>query len=88
MSSRHPCFCHRPAVCASTPAQARTNTATHTTPHLSLPTPHSHRSSGPARQVLNSLSGALPGAQYMSLQQHLMAKGLLRELEVPAEFEE
>jgi hypothetical protein len=38
--------------------------------------------------VLASLSGVLPGQQYMSLQQHLMAKGLLRELEVPAEFEE
>jgi hypothetical protein len=37
--------------------------------------------------VLSSLSGALLGQQYMSLQQHLMAKGLLMELEVPAESE-
>lgn len=42
---------------------------------------------GSARQVLSSLSDALPWQSYMSLQKHLMAKGLIRELEVPAEFE-
>lgn len=42
---------------------------------------------GSARQVLSSLSGALPWQPYISLQKQLMAKGLIRELEVPAEFE-
>lgn len=42
---------------------------------------------GSARQVLSSLSVALPWQAYLSLQKQLMAKGLVTELEVPAEFE-
>jgi predicted membrane channel-forming protein YqfA (hemolysin III family) len=41
---------------------------------------------GSAHQVLSSLSVALPWQAYLSLQKQLMAKGLIRELEVPAEF--
>lgn len=44
-------------------------------------------STGVAHEVLASLSGALPAATFMQLQQRLMAKGLLKELEVTADFE-
>jgi len=37
--------------------------------------------------VLSSLSVALPASSYLALQKHLMAKGLVKELEVPAEFD-
>jgi hypothetical protein len=48
---------------------------------------HACSPTGSARQVLSTLSVALPWQAYMSLQKQLMAKGLVRELEVPAEFE-
>lgn len=60
----------------------------HTLPvHCSLLLCPACSPTGSARQLLSSLSGALPWQPYMSLQKQLMAKGLIRELEVPAEFE-
>lgn len=51
-----------------------------------LPLPSLHRPGSRVRDVMASLAAALPAGSYSRLQRLLMAKGLLRDVDVPVDF--